>query len=188
MLHHWSNSDWLHDSAQMMQAGWSPPHSSLLFRKHKSQRGKLPSALSLCTSLWKTGWWHAQLSQPGEMCPITGGTFWAVVPLLLCQGTARTEPDQEKLLWPTSMPLQLPCYFISFKWIQLFFFVPPPMRHGHTQRDQQWLPTYPYPETSAHQATLCESELAKFCNFPQLPHACTQPLHKPTPNVPRVHP
>lgn len=54
VLYHWSYSGWLCESACIMEIGRFPPHSSLFFRKHKSQRDKLLSR-SLCTFIMKNG-------------------------------------------------------------------------------------------------------------------------------------
>lgn len=72
-LYHCSNSGCLCENTCIMEKGWFPPHSSL-FWVTKGQTALC--SFSLCVlSLWKMGWWHAQLSEQRETCPTTGCTF-----------------------------------------------------------------------------------------------------------------
>lgn len=184
MLYHWSYSGWLCESACIMEIGRFPPHSSLFFRKHKSQRDKLLSALSLFVYFHYEKWaggmhsFHSggRRAQPQDVhfrllfpCHPGGAGSWPA-----CWGAARTVlPVQKQLLRSASMPLQQ--YTSLLKWIQLPFLVHPSMRH--TQKGKKTnsdpLPTSNRVETVTHQVTLCEFELAMFCNFPQLLHART---------------
>lgn len=77
MLSHWSNSGWLCESACIMETGRFPPHSSLFFRKHRSQRHKLLSALSLFVYFHYEKWAGGMHSfrSGGETCPTAGRTF-----------------------------------------------------------------------------------------------------------------
>lgn len=145
-LYHWSNSGRLCESLCIMETGQFPPHSSLFFRKHKSQRDKLLSALLLVYFHYEkwAGGMHG-FHSGGGTCPTTGHMFLAVVPLPLW-GTA-------ELAWLPGGLLGLFCLFrnISFGLqacprnnIQLYFIemdsialLCPPFDETHTHKENQ---------------------------------------------------
>lgn len=116
-LYHWSNLGWLCESACIMETGRFPPHSSLFFKKHKSQRHKLLSALSLFVYFHYEKWaggmhsFHSggRRAQPQDVrfrlffpCCSGGLRSWPG-----CWGAARTVLlVQKQLLQSAGMPLQ----------------------------------------------------------------------------------
>lgn len=114
-LYHWSNSGWLCESVCVMATGPFPPHSSLFFRKHKSQRDKLLSALSLLVyshyEKWAGGMhsFHSKERRANHRMCIFGCCSLATLgdhgAGLAARGLLGL-PVQKQLLQSASMPLQ----------------------------------------------------------------------------------
>lgn len=170
------DSGWLCESVCIMETGRFPPHSSLFFRKHGSQRHKLLSALSLIVYFHSEKWAGGTHSfRSGGRCAQPQDVHFRL--LFLCRsGGLQSCPGCWGVICSEAAPsvckhaLAIIYLFILFKRIPLLFFVHPSMRntHAHSKEpNSDPLPTRTRSETAAHQVTLCDFEPAMFCNFAQ---------------------
>lgn len=148
MLYYWSNSGWLCESACIMETGRFPPHSSLFFRKRKSQRDKVLSALSLFVYFHYEKWAGGMHSfhSGGRRAQPQDVHFRLLFP---CHSGDGGLLGLSCLFRNSSFGLQAcPCNNIQLYFIQMdsVALLCPSFDETHTQKgNQQRSPTYPYP-------------------------------------------